>query len=144
MIILIKIRVTKLTRSFDKETQKRRSHRNKQMLLMLVVNNFYFIACSLPLCIVMIYKRFDQPSDEPAVESHSQEDSTSDDAIESIQSFFNIMIYTNNSFNFLFFILFLKKYRKISLDLGKKIKTWFQARIQRNNNIENVELICLN
>ena len=83
---------------------KRRSKRNKQLLAMLTVTNIFFIMCSLPLCIIMIYNKMNQASPKQHF----------------IKTFFHLMAYSNNSFNFIFYILFSQKYRLVvSSLLGK-------------------------
>jgi hypothetical protein len=84
---------------------KRRSKRNKQLLVMLTVTNIFFILCSLPLCIIMIYNKMNGNSKKQHF----------------IKTFFHLMAYSNNSFNFLFYILFSQKYRLVLSSLLRKI-----------------------
>ena len=83
-------------------TEKAR-RRNKKLLLMLVLTNTYFILCSLPLCIDILLSKFNII------------------LISSIhfQVFFQIVAYSNNSVNFIFYFLFSNKYRDVVL--GKNV-----------------------
>ena len=78
--------------------------RNNHLLVMLTVTNIYFILCSLPLCISMVYYKFKGPQSD----THS------------FQTFFHILAYSNNSMNFIFFGLFSKKYRQVFLNMFRK------------------------
>jgi hypothetical protein len=100
-VILFKIKFREKRSSIGKKAIERRSKRNKQILTMLTMTNFYFIICSLPLCIVMVCKK---------LEFEIFDDETK---MEMIQTFFNILAYSNNAFNFIFFIIFSEKYRSI-------------------------------
>jgi len=84
---------------------KRRSKRNKQLLTMLTVTNIFFIMCSLPLCITMIYNKMNNNYKKKHF----------------IKTFFHLLAYSNNSFNFLFYILFSQKYRLVLSSLLRKI-----------------------
>ena len=65
---------------------------------MLLVNNLFFILCSLPLCLNIIYYNFIGQKDYEAY---------------SFQAYFHILAYSNNSFNFVFYYIFSKQYRQI-------------------------------
>ena len=89
----------------NKILMKKRSKRNKQLLLILVVTNLYFIATSLPLCLMMIYyKMYDQ--DE--TEAHFS------------QTLLHVLAYSNNAVNFVFCSLFSQKYRLVLTNVIRK------------------------
>ena len=69
--------------------------RNRQLSLMLFVNNLFFILCSLPLCLNMIFYHFIGQNNETS----------------SFQAYFNIFSYSNNSFSFIFYYISSNKYR---------------------------------
>jgi hypothetical protein len=71
--------------------------RNKQLLIMLIVTNSYFVLCTLPLGIEMINYKFKTNN----YETHF------------LQTFFHTLAYTNNSFSFVFYITFSTKYRNV-------------------------------
>ena len=76
---------------------KKTKRRNRQLLIMLLFNNFYFVICSLPLCLSMFYYKYMGQQ----LETHS------------FQTFFHILAYSNNSFNFVFYFIFSHKYRQV-------------------------------
>ena len=99
-------RFFKISSAINKQLIVKRTKRNKKILYMLIVTNFFFIVCSLPYCVMSFQAsrsntntRFSQP----LLMAH-------------------IMSYSNNSFNFLSYIIFIKQYRDFALKiLGLKV-----------------------
>ena len=87
-------------------------NRNRQLLVMLTITNFYFILCSLPLCISLIYYKYT---------------STAYEEQNSFQAYFHILAYSNNSINFIFYFCFSNNYKQVVLKY---------FRLDRNN--ENI------
>ena len=85
-----------LSQKTNKTISDKAKKRNKQLLIMLIVTNIHFVLCTLPLGIEMIYYKFKTNN----YETHF------------LQSFFHTLAYTNNSINFVFYIIFSTKYRK--------------------------------
>jgi hypothetical protein len=71
--------------------------RNKKLLIMLILTNSYFILCTMPLCVDMILYKFQILFFENIY----------------FQAFFHVLAYSNNSINFVFYILFSNKYRNV-------------------------------
>jgi hypothetical protein len=101
VIILTEISKTKsklfLNNQRNKKICRKRSKRNKQLFIMLLVTNLYFVFCSLPLCVTMTYNKLKYDQNETSF----------------LQTFLHIMAYSNNSVNFLFYLMFSQKYRLV-------------------------------
>ena len=79
--------------------------RNQKLSIMLLVNNLFFIFCSLPFRFNMIY--YNQNSEK--------------DDRSSFQAYSHALAYLNNSFTFIFYYIFSTQYRKlISLLFSKQ------------------------
>jgi hypothetical protein len=99
-------RFFKISSAINKRLIENRTKRNKKILYMLIVTNFYFVVCSLPYCVI------------------SFQSSRSNQTTKFSQSLLmaHIMSYSNNSFNFLFYMIFIKQYRDYALTLiGLKV-----------------------
>ena len=83
---------------------KNRIKRNKQILYMLTATNIFFITCSLPYCILCFKSNF----------SSSQYSSFSQ-----VLFIVHILSYSNNSFNFIFFLIFSNHYRQALYNLSR-------------------------
>jgi hypothetical protein len=94
-IILINLRNRSNT-SISKEIMARRSKRNRHVLNILLLSNFYFIVSTFPLCLANF--------------KIEKED------VSFTQSFSQIIAYSNNSINFIFYLIFSDKYRNIVLN----------------------------
>jgi hypothetical protein len=108
VIILIEINTKSssfLKRRTDLSNKARR--RNQLLLVMLAITNGYFVLCSLPVCIDIIYYKFKGTSYEPHF----------------LQTFFHLLAYTNNSANFIFYTIFCQKYRRIVINFFCKPNT---------------------
>ena len=99
--------IRKTSKSFLKNKNKddinlkivtKSKQRNRQMLLMLTVTNLYFIICSLPLCINIILNNIINSKNSNSIYHIA----------------FQTLSYSNNSMNFIFYILFSKKYRSVA------------------------------
>jgi hypothetical protein len=101
VIILTEISKSKsklfLNNQRNKNICRKRSKRNKQLFVMLLVTNLYFVLCSLPLCVTMTYNKLKYDQNETSF----------------LQTFLHIMAYSNNSVNFLFYLMFSQKYRLV-------------------------------
>ena len=71
-------------------------HRNRKMVIMLSITNLFFLFCSLPLCISIILKKFNTNKQNENFCLIS----------------FQIISYLNNSFSFMFYLLFSEEYRQ--------------------------------
>jgi hypothetical protein len=69
--------------------------RNRQILIMLSLTNLYFIFCTFPLCLYIALQKLNK--NEPNI----------------FQIIFQVISYSNNSINFLFYYLFSHKYRHV-------------------------------
>ena len=99
--------------------------RNQKLSLMLLVNNLFFILCSLPLCLNSIYHNYKIGENE-----------------SSFHAYFHILAYSNNSFNFIFYYIFSSKYQEIiSLIFFKGIHRRFSipttSQPKTNGNVVN-------
>ena len=65
-------------------------------MIMLIVTNSYFVVSSLPLCINIILDK---------MKAIKQDDDV-------FLTIFQILSYSNNSYNFLFYLIFSQKYRQ--------------------------------
>lgn len=82
----------------------RRIRKNKQLFVMLTIANIFFLSCSLPYCLTNY--NFE-------LEEHLN---------KFIVFVYNILAYSINSFNFLFYGLFSEKYRLVLTSLIRKSK----------------------
>lgn len=106
--IMILLKINKTTSSFlnslvnknnnfNRKITKRRLKKNKQMSLMLFLNNIYFAVCTIPFFVIYNLNRghyFDE-----------------NNYYEGLFAFVQILSYSNNSINFIFFGIFSHKYR---------------------------------
>jgi hypothetical protein len=76
---------------------KKSNTRNRQLFIMLTSTNLYFIVCTLPLCINMVLYKFKLLKSEAHL----------------LQIVFQIIAYTNNSFNFIFYLRFSQLYKEV-------------------------------
>jgi thiosulfate reductase cytochrome b subunit len=115
MIIIVKIqknsnnllKTLSKTSQNDKSNLQRRLKRNRQLLYMLLITNFYFLLSLLPCCLsFLIFGGSETKSSLHQLVVH-------------------ILLYTNNSINFLFYGFSSEKYRKefIGFFKSKKEKT---------------------
>jgi len=88
----------------------KRLRRDRQLLYLLLLTNFYFIASSTPYCITFLL--FKGVKDENALG----------------QLTVHVLAYTNNAFNFIFYGISSQKYRQEFCNL------WKQQRIQTKNH----------
>ena len=94
-----------LLKSCDNVNKKSQNHRiclkskrrNRKLSIMLLVNNLFFILCSLPYRLNLIFYNHD-----------SEKDNTS-----TFQVYFYALPYLINSFNFIFYYIFSTEYREL-------------------------------
>lgn len=102
VFILVKIKqkskelfAAMITNPANKKICMKRARKNRSVLYMLLVADFYFLFSSLPNCVTfIIYMGQDQ-----------------DDLTTLIQSIVHLLLYTNNAVNFIFYGLSSEKYR---------------------------------
>ena len=87
---------------------ERRKKRNNQLSMLLLATNLYFLLSSLPFSLANHKLTFDD-SDNMKLLRH------------------NILAYSNNSFNFIFYGLFSEKYRFTLFSFIKKVKCYFKC-----------------
>jgi hypothetical protein len=107
------------SRSTNQKICKKSKRRNRKLSMMLLFNNLFFILCSLPFRLNMLY--YNYRGDDK-------------DVTYSFQAYFHILAYSNNSFNFIFYFVFSNKYRQIisdfffkktQINIRKEVKTYF-------------------
>ena len=81
----------------NRKLAKKSNTRNRQLFIMLTSTNLYFIVCTLPLCVNMVLYKFKLVK----AEAHF------------LQIVFQIIAYTNNSFNFIFYLSFSQLYKEV-------------------------------
>ena len=127
-IILIDIRtksrnfLASKNKTISNIIQKSRQ-RNRQLLIMLTVTNVYFLFCSLPLCINIIIDKIRTNKNETNL----------------ILSILQIISYSNNSFNFMFYLIFCQNYRQVIRSFFCQ-KSLNQQNSTANNQIELVRI----
>jgi hypothetical protein len=82
---------------YNTKILQKSKHRNRQLLIMLTITNSFFVICSLPLCIYIIINKF----------------KTNINKRSSLLEIFQILSYLNNSFSFMFYLIFSEKYRQV-------------------------------
>ena len=102
------------------EIQRRIVRRNNQLLVMLGATNLFFITCTMPYCITQ-HIAF----------------SIDDKIFDIILVIIHILAYSNNAFNFVFFIIFSQKYRETLIKLIKpfKVNKSSPRKLNRNKTI---------
>ena len=95
--------------------------RNRKLSLMLLFNNIFFILCSLPFRLNMLYYNYRGEKDETY----------------SFQAYFHILAYSNNSFNFIFYFVFSNKYRQL-------IRNFFINKCKQTNKTRNMTSSTVN
>ena len=103
--------ISKSYKTANRNICLRSKKRNRQLSLMLLVNNLFFILSSLPLCSNVIYYNYKAEKG----------------AKYPFQAYFHILSYSNNSFSFILYFIFFKKYKNI-------IKDKFISRRKNENN----------
>ena len=103
---------------------KQSKNRNKQLLIMLIVTNLFFVFCSLPLCINIILNKFNAIIYKKSL----------------LMVAFQILSYLNNSFNFLFYIMFSEKYRQV---IASVFFRWTQKSNKNKNEFHLNKLYSL-
>ncbi len=116
---IILAEVKSKTRNFsNRNMNEKTKRRNRQLLIMLTSTNAYFIFCSVPLCVNMILYKF----------KGLQYDT------DLFQIISHILAYSNNSVNFIFYLLFSQKYRQV-------LVRFFYMKIMKRNHDENLQII---
>jgi hypothetical protein len=88
-----------LTGSTNRKLIAKRKRKNKQLLILLIITDVFFLVCSLPYCLNNNFNNFLDSNNRLTL------------------FIYNIMAYSNNSFNFLFYGMFSSRYRAILASL---------------------------
>ena len=118
--------------SKDKNNAKileKSKQRNRKLLIMLTVTNLYFVSCSLPLCINIILDKINNIKEDGNL----------------LLTIFQIISYSNNAFNFVFYLIFSESYRKVlssiifswkpKKETNKLAKLYYSKRLNHHNII---------
>ena len=128
IIIAIKIKKQSqnfLSRNTNPNCTAKSRRRNRRMLIMLSSTCFFFIICSFPFTINLIYQNF---KDKKSYESY--------------QSLLYALAYSHYSFDFIFYFIFVENYRQIfEIIIGKlickqKVNTKNDSHLKRSNEVE--------
>ena len=126
ILILVQIRkesqkfLTNLSRSTqsNRELSAKRNRKNKQMAIILIMENIYFLSCSLP---------YFYTSTNFSFLNH-------DDLSKTTVFRYHILSYSVNCFNFIFYGLFSEKYRHVLKNLIFYKVMRKQNKMKRNQN----------
>ena len=128
----IKTCQTKNKAKSNKKICFKSKRRNQKLSLMLLINNIFFILCSLPLCLNTIYYNYKGEN----AETHS------------FRAYFHILAFSYNSFNFIFYYILSSKYQEvISLVFFRRKHQFFTTSSQQpktNIILRTNAFSCLN
>jgi hypothetical protein len=130
IVVQIKTKTKNFLNNYVNETKNkmcmiRSRKRNRQLLIMLTITNLYFIICSLPLCISLIYYKFIGIRNETHL----------------VQTAFHVLAYSNNSINFVFFSLFSKKYQERFRNLTSCFRIYRKAK-KTQQDPQPIQVLC--
>jgi hypothetical protein len=99
-----------INNSITNKMMSKRVRRDRQLLYILLMTNFYFVLSTAPYCVSFLMK-------------HGK---SSDSMIGQLTV--HVLLYTNNAFNFVFYGISIKKYRQEVCKIFMKKRARLQAK----------------